>query len=189
MDRRRPRDEDALMVLDAVSTRRLDLVEREELGGKYKEAQRWSRSCLRPSSLFITASQRLSRHPITKPNFKLLRINRMQLLTLASLLPLTYALSVPVQRTAYLGDFRSFGALGCSATNLGVTTVIDDDLVGKTCAGFYDAGVGSVSLTNVIEQCKSETLATLCNLFERLRLTFKCLSTRTSCVRRERRRS
>lgn len=55
------------------------------------------------------------------------------------------------RRNIHVADFRSFGEPGCSAKNLGVWTVIDDDIVENGCNDFNGDVVKSLSLTDINE--------------------------------------
>ncbi|PNY25622.1 Uncharacterized protein TCAP_04437 [Tolypocladium capitatum] len=56
-------------------------------------------------------------------------------------------------RNKHVADFRIYGATGCYEKNLGVWTVIDDDIKGNPCTRFGD-DVRSVMVANVNDGCR-----------------------------------
>lgn len=63
-------------------------------------------------------------------------------------------------RNIHVSDFRGFGATNCHDENLGVWTVIDEDLVAdQPCKDFGDNTVFSLQLSNMLENCHSMYLA------------------------------
>ncbi|OAQ69896.1 hypothetical protein VFPPC_15505 [Pochonia chlamydosporia 170] len=58
-----------------------------------------------------------------------------------------------VIRNKHVGDFRLFSNQGCSAGNLGVWTIIDDDVKHGKCVSINDS-VQSIYATDVNQGCK-----------------------------------
>ena len=81
-------------------------------------------------------------------------------------------------RNKHVSDFRVFGDTGCKNINLGVWTVIDDDIGPSECKIFADDPVKSIFLTDLNDECTSRsTLAENGTL-----LTRQCRYTRTCCA-------
>lgn len=63
------------------------------------------------------------------------------------------ALAAAIANT-HVADFRGFGNIDCDKENLGVWTVIDDDVVDRPCVQFDD-GVLSVKMVDIVAHCSS----------------------------------
>uniref|UniRef100_A0A1Y1NMD0 Uncharacterized protein n=1 Tax=Photinus pyralis TaxID=7054 RepID=A0A1Y1NMD0_PHOPY len=74
------------------------------------------------------------------------------IVAVAALVSTSRALTI---RNKHVGDFRLFSDEGCSAGNLGVWTVIDDDVRDHPCQGIPDdTNVRSVFVTDVDDNCE-----------------------------------
>lgn len=67
----------------------------------------------------------------------------------------TSASAAVLARNKHVADFRIYGEAGCYAKNLGVWTVIDDDIQDNPCTIFHDH-VESVTVIDIIDGCKRE---------------------------------
>lgn len=77
--------------------------------------------------------------------------SRLIIVAVAALASTSSALAI---RNKHVGDFRLFADQGCSAGNLGVWTVIDDDVRDRPCQRIPDdTGVRSVFVTDVNGEC------------------------------------
>ncbi|KHN99749.1 uncharacterized protein MAM_02602 [Metarhizium album ARSEF 1941] len=66
----------------------------------------------------------------------------------AALVSTSSALAV---RNKHVGDFRLFSQPGCSSINLGIWTVLDDDV--GVCSNMREQDVGSVSVVDITSPC------------------------------------
>ncbi|EFY87641.1 hypothetical protein J3458_006868 [Metarhizium acridum] len=62
--------------------------------------------------------------------------------------------SALTMRNKHVGDFRLFSHQGCFDGNLGVWTVIDDDVAHQPCQPMNDIAVHSVNVNAVNGACK-----------------------------------
>jgi hypothetical protein len=76
------------------------------------------------------------------------------LTTLCTTFGLTWAAAIE-PRNIHVADFRGFGATKCYEENLGVWTVIDDDVDGGPCNDFAGNTVHSLWLSNILDKCQS----------------------------------
>lgn len=78
--------------------------------------------------------------------------SRLIIVAVAALASTSSALAI---RNKHVGDFRLFSNEGCFAGNLGVWTVIDDDVRDNPCQRIPDdTGVRSVFVTDVYSKCE-----------------------------------
>ena len=59
-------------------------------------------------------------------------------------------------RNIHVADFRGFGATKCYEENLGVWTVIDEDVDNERCKDFAGNNVHSLRLSNILDKCQSK---------------------------------
>lgn len=74
----------------------------------------------------------------------------------------TGASAAAVPRNVHLGDFREFGVVDCHDDNLGVWTIVDDDLAGKPCQTFNGDKPKSIKMSDLYPTCTSAYTSTTC---------------------------